>query len=1195
MLKMKRIIAFAIAFVMIISVLPLQLVAAENVSGLQWFAQESSYADHYYGTFQGVSTISENSVRILADENTNSYNHIGFMLKKEVIESLVDEGYKRLSFKATTEAYESNDNPGFLNVYVSDVDVADYQYSKDNGVISNNVDIYYASGSVISIDLVTLCNNANFTDGLKFVLKKAAATGNAAGAPAYLVMSDITLKKTEPEEGVKWFADKTSYANHYYGCFGGLTVLTEDSVRILAEENTTSYDHIGFMLKRNIIKSMIDEGYETVSFKVTTEAYQSNPNPGYACVYASGVKVADYQLSIDNGIMVENNEVDIHYPSGSVVTIDLVKLYENASFKEGLKFVLPTAPAWANKAGAPAYLVLSDFEFTKEPVAKSPFEQMTLEGSYKNYENGEFGGVTTAAENSVQILAKEKNGVSGFMLQKKAIGKILEMGVNEMTFTLNPVAYNSGSVPRYVVLESDAASDYVVNYENVAAKVEGNKLYFEAGTEITLRLEKLYPDLTDANGLKFAMLNDDSWDNGGTTAYLTLANLSFAEKFQKLSLDLVTSNGDLMKYYESESSWPLMTEKSIRGVAAAGFKYVDLSLYRLRGSGTNSELMQEGWEEIVNDLKKLAEELDIEFRQAHSPGYPISGTEEWIATNKRSIDVCKMLGIENLVVHATPSSNKEVYYENNLRYYSAILPYAAEQGVNILCENSTYKNSTNWNINEGQDMREFIKYVQAQTGYTNFHGCWDVGHGHCEGSQYLDMLALGDEMYAIHFADNLGDRDSHLMPYYGTMDIDEVMRALKVMGFDGYFTLETDGTPRISTQYKGPELEGGLNPYSEDRLEQEEIVYQIATYILEKYDCAACASHTYSKWVDDGNGKHSKTCSVCQNVQSFAHEWDAGSETKKPSCKEEGVMTFTCPTCNATKTEPIAKTNDHKYGNWTKVDDNKHKHTCSVCQGEETVDHNWDAGSETKKPSCKEEGITTFTCTECNATKTEPIVKTNDHEWGEWNVEIEPTHQNTGLEKRVCSLCEEEQTRDIPRLEYVAGWQQDNVGWWYQNADGSYPAACWKAINGTWYYFEASGYMVTGWQSIGGIWYYFAGSGTMTTGWKSIGGIWYYFAESGAMTTGWKSIGGIWYYFAGSGAMTTGWKSIGGIWYYFAGSGAMVTGWKAIGGAWYYFQANGAMVANQWLGNYYLQADGSMATNKWIGNYYVGADGAWIP
>ena len=202
-----------------------------------------------------------------------------------------------------------------------------------------------------------------------------------------------------------------------------------------------------------------------------------------------------------------------------------------------------------------------------------------------------------------------------------------------------------------------------------------------------------------------------------------------------------------------------------------------------------------------------------------------------------------------------------------------------------------------------------------------------------------------------------------------------------------------------------------------------------------------------------------------------------------------------------------------------------------------------------------------------------------------------------------------------PEPQPTGQWKLDSVGWWYQNADGSYPVNSWKAIDGNWYYFNGAGYMVTGWQLLGGVWYYFAGSGAMVTGWQLIGGTWYYFAGSGAMATGWQLIGGSWYYLHGSGAMATGWllsggtwyylqgsgkmangwQAIGGTWYYFAGSGAMATGWQLIGGAWYYLHGSGAMAANQWIGNYYLQADGSMAVNRWIGPYYVGADGAWIP
>lgn len=44
-----------------------------------------------------------------------------------------------------------------------------------------------------------------------------------------------------------------------------------------------------------------------------------------------------------------------------------------------------------------------------------------------------------------------------------------------------------------------------------------------------------------------------------------------------------------------------------------------------------------------------------------------------------------------------------------------------------------------------------------------------------------------------------------------------------------------------------------------------------------------------------------------------------------------------------------------------------------------------------------------------------------------------------------------------------AGWQKDGKGWWYRNADGSYPTNGWQQIDGKWFYFDSVGYMVTGW------------------------------------------------------------------------------------------------------------------------------------
>lgn len=195
------------------------------------------------------------------------------------------------------------------------------------------------------------------------------------------------------------------------------------------------------------------------------------------------------------------------------------------------------------------------------------------------------------------------------------------------------------------------------------------------------------------------------------------------------------------------------------------------------------------------------------------------------------------------------------------------------------------------------------------------------------------------------------------------------------------------------------------------------------------------------------------------------------------------------------------------------------------------------------------------------------------------------------------------------------GWIQDSNGWWYRQADGSYPKNRWAQISSSWYYFNKSGYMQTGWQQVGKSWYYLGSNGVMTTGWQKIGNAWYYMNNSGAMQTGWQQIGGTWYYFndsgamatgwlqkdnawyylKSSGAMATGWVSVGGSWYYMNSSGVMQTGWQQIGGSWYHFKSSGAMqtgwyqVGSKW---YYSNASGVMQTNRWVGNYWVGESGA---
>ena len=147
-----------------------------------------------------------------------------------------------------------------------------------------------------------------------------------------------------------------------------------------------------------------------------------------------------------------------------------------------------------------------------------------------------------------------------------------------------------------------------------------------------------------------------------------------------------------------------------------------------------------------------------------------------------------------------------------------------------------------------------------------------------------------------------------------------------------------------------------------------------------------------------------------------------------------------------------------------------------------------------------------------------------------------------------------------------AGWVKDSKGWWYRNADGSWPANKWQLINNCWYFFKNDGYMATGWIKPSDKWYYLHPvDGQMLTGWQYINKNWYYLRKDGDMVVGWLKDGGKWYYLNNS---TDGVE------------GSMATGWKLVKGKWYYLYASGAMAESEWVDKYYVDADGA-----WIENY----------
>lgn len=166
----------------------------------------------------------------------------------------------------------------------------------------------------------------------------------------------------------------------------------------------------------------------------------------------------------------------------------------------------------------------------------------------------------------------------------------------------------------------------------------------------------------------------------------------------------------------------------------------------------------------------------------------------------------------------------------------------------------------------------------------------------------------------------------------------------------------------------------------------------------------------------DENG-HKDVCSICNEELTLPHKWDNGKVTQKETCKDEGVMTYTCSGCKGTKTEVIPVNEDHKFDSAEYVDADKHNAICSVCEKAVSEDHAWDKGVETKKATCQEDGEMTYTCADCKGTKTEVIAASDEHHVpGEWTVTVQPTYTSAGSRESECTVCGEKIVEELPAI-----------------------------------------------------------------------------------------------------------------------------------------------------------------------------------
>lgn len=259
---------------------------------------------------------------------------------------------------------------------------------------------------------------------------------------------------------------------------------------------------------------------------------------------------------------------------------------------------------------------------------------------------------------------------------------------------------------------------------------------------------------------------------------------------------LSSTNGPVLRKFSCEESITLMH--------AAGFDAMDFS-FNAGPQYYNEATDSPAFKEYFLNLRSMAEEKGMCFNQAHAPYHSSFAEEDKTAQRfqeiARSIRNASYLGIDTIVVHPMQHLSyiergvPEQLFEINMDFYHRLLPYCEEYGVKVALENM-------WQRPAGKKIyhstcsrpEEFIRYLDTLNNEW-FTACLDIGHAClvCENPADFIRALGGKRLTALHIHDVDGLDDLHTMPYYGIINWDEVMTALKEINYQGDLTFEVGG------------------------------------------------------------------------------------------------------------------------------------------------------------------------------------------------------------------------------------------------------------------------------------------------------------------------------------------------------------------------------------------------------------------
>lgn len=260
-------------------------------------------------------------------------------------------------------------------------------------------------------------------------------------------------------------------------------------------------------------------------------------------------------------------------------------------------------------------------------------------------------------------------------------------------------------------------------------------------------------------------------------------------------MKLATNEGFFRKIYgSSERRSP---EGAVKICKNCGFDNIDFGLTST--SPEENLILRTRYTDEAKRFREYCDRIGVSIIQTHARyDFNRVGKEEFISEMIKTVEVSKILGADNVVVHADTYYDKEFRFEYNevlntiYDIYAPMVEAAKKHGIKIAMETLFEDRAP-----KGKRAR-FTSYVNELDDIVSKFGdpivgiCWDFGHARVShgDEQFEEMRKVGDKIIATHVHDNHWSADMHLLPFEGDTDWNDGMKTLKEIGYSGALTFE---------------------------------------------------------------------------------------------------------------------------------------------------------------------------------------------------------------------------------------------------------------------------------------------------------------------------------------------------------------------------------------------------------------------